>query len=288
MVLNPAPDTVLQAEDEMLLLVEDDGMAKPVIQDFPLDTTKESSMVVAHLPENILILGLNDMVEQTIVELDEYFVKGSTITIANAEIPDHYTLLQEKLTNITLIFKECNILDRSNLEELTQNQVNYVLLFSDDACENETSDAMTLLKLIHLRDIAELAGKTFSITSEMKNVSNQELAKVTKANDLVVGSNIINLILTQISENRDLAVVFQEILTSEGSEIYIRPAENYVQLDMEMDFYAVTNILAKRNEVAIGYKKQHEDGTFDVITNPLKSDVITFTKADCIISLAND
>ncbi len=286
--LNPTADTVIKADDEMLLLVEDDGMAKPVVQEFPLNTSLESKVVVNNKPENILILGLNEMVEKTIIELDEYFVKGSTITIANPVIDEKYEELRGKLTNIELSLEACDILSRESLEKLTKNHVNYVLLFSEDDCENETSDAMTLLKLIHLRDIAETVGKTFSITSEMKNVSNQELAKVTKANDLVVGSNIINLILTQISENRDLAVVFQEILTSEGSEIYIRPAVNYVQLNTEMNFYDVTNILATRNEVAIGYKKQYEDGTFDVITNPLKSDKIVFTEMDCIISLAED
>ncbi len=287
-ILNPTPDTVIEQDDEMLLLVEDDGMAKPVVKEVNVDSTLESNLVVDMKAENILILGLNEMVEQTIVELDEYFTKGSIITIANPVIDDKFKDLQEKLSNVELKLKECDILDRTNIEMLTDNAVHYVLLFSDDECDNETSDAKTLLTLIHLRDIAEISGKTFSITSEMKNVANQELAKVAKANDLVVGSNIINLILTQISENRDLAVVFQEILTSEGSEIYIRSAENYVKLDTEMDFYMVTSILAKRNEVAIGYKKQFEDGTFEVITNPLKSDKIKFTELDSIISLAFD
>lgn len=287
-LLNPAADTVICSGDEMILLVEDDGMAKPVIEEHILDTSLISDLSVKNKVENILILGLNDMVEQTIVELDDYFIKGSTIIIANPIIDEKYLGLKKKLTNVELELVSCDILDRTNLEELTDKNVHYVLLFSDSECDNETSDAKTLLTLIHLRDIAEIAGKTFSITSEMKNVANQELAKVAKANDLVVGSNIINLILTQISENRDLAVVFQEILTSEGSEIYIRPAENYVNLNKEMDFYAVTSILALRNEVAIGYKRQSKDGTFEVITNPLKSDKIIFTELDSIISLAFD
>lgn len=287
-ILNPEKDTVIQVHDEMLLLVEDDGMAKPVIKEVAFDPSLESKRLIQEKPENILILGLNDMVEQTIIELDEYFVKGSCIVIANPVIDKQYEELSEKLSNIELKLVPCDILKRENLEMLTQDHVHYVLLFSDDSCGYETSDAMTLLKLIHLRDIADVSGKTFSITSEMKNIANQELAKVAKANDLVVGSNIINLILTQISENRDLAEVFQEILTSEGSEIYIRPAENYVKLHTEMDFYAVTSILSTRNEVAIGYKKQYEDGSFDVVTNPLKSDKIVFTEQDCIISLAFD
>lgn len=287
-ILNPSPETVLKENDEMLLLVEDDGMAKPIMKETVLNTTLESKLIVNTNAENILILGLNEMVEQTIIELDEYFTKGSLITIANPIIDEKYHALQERLSNVELILETCDILDRGNIEKLTDNDVHYVLLFSDEECDNETSDAKTLLTLIHLRDIAEISSKTFSITSEMKNVANQELAKVAKANDLVVGSNIINLILTQISENRDLAVVFQEILTSEGSEIYIRAAENYVKLNVEMDFYDVTNILASRNEVAIGYKKQHEDGSFDVITNPLKSDKIVFTELDSIISLAFD
>ncbi len=285
--LNANKDEPIKKGDALLLLVEDDGLAK-VMPTKKLDV----SAIASHkdIPdecENICIIGINDMIDKIILELDNYFIKGSKVIVANSKIDDSLQELKNELKNITITTVECDTENRSNLEMLTQDNVNHVLLLSDNEFDDETCDSMTLFKLIHLRDIAEKRGIKFSITSEMRDVANQKLAEVTKANDLVVGSNIINLILSQISENRDLSTVFNEILNAEGSEIYIRKAEKYVALNTEMDFYDVTEVLRKQDAIAIGYKKQSGD-SYDIIINPAKSQKVTFTQDDYIITLASD
>ena len=285
--LNPKADEILAAQDEVLLLVEDNGAAKPVIQEYKHGQEYEMLGNEEDAKMNILILGVNEKLEEIILELDQYHSEGSKITIANNELAEALYDIQNKIQHIRLEYVVCDINNRDALNELIKSNIDHVLILSDEIEDAERADAMTLLKLIHLRDIAHIEGNQYSITSEMRDTANQKLAKVAEANDLVVGYNIVNLILTQVSENRDLAVVFQEILTSEGSEIYIRKASNYVKLDTEMDFYAVTNILKERNQIAIGYKKQIGND-FDVITNPNKSDKIIFTEDDYIITLADD
>ncbi len=282
--LNPDKNSIIEKDDEILLLVEDDGVAKPIIQKISYDKNILSNDCVEQDTVDLLIIGSNAKIVQTLIELDDYLGKGSAVTIANPIIDNNIMECVDILKNIYLTCEVCNIDDRSNLERLASKNLNHVLLLSED-CDNETSDALTLLRLIHLRDISKITGKTFSITSEMKDVANQKLAKVAEANDLVVGSNIINLMLTQIAENRSLSDVFQELLQADGSEIYIRDASHYVKLHTEVDFYTITNILKERNEIAIGYKKQHGK-SFEIITNPKKSDKISFDEDDGIISLA--
>ncbi len=287
--LNPDNDVVLSADDSLILLVEDDGMAKPLEASPDLgDITQYLSNVKElPIPENILILGTNAMLEQILVELDNYFEKGSVIVIADNEIDDIYKNFQGELNNIELRTIECDINQRKNLDELLKYDIKHILLLSKDDEDIEVSDAVTLLKLIHLRDIAQKQNRVFNITSEMKSTVNEKLANVAKVNDLVIGSNIINLILTQISENRDLATVFRELLQADGSELYLRKASDYVKLDTEMDFYIVTEVLSRYNELAIGYKKQIGD-SFEIVTSPKKSDKITFGKDDYIVLLAED
>ncbi len=284
--LNPNKNTVMEKEDELILLVEDDGVAKVSLQQFNFDESLESKAELRDSTLTLLIIGANSKMKQIMLELDEFLGKGSKVIVANETIDISLEEVENEFQNIEIIFEICDVNDRKNLERLTEREIEHVLLLSDD-CDNETSDAMTLLRLVHLRDISKIEGKTFSITSEMKDVANQKLAKVAEANDLVVGSNIINLMLTQIAENRSLSDVFQELLRAEGSEIYIREASHYVKLGKEIDFYQVTDILRKRNEIAIGYKKQNGKG-FDIITNPKKSDKIIFNSEDGIISLALD
>ncbi len=288
-VINPDNYTMLQAGDSLILLVEDDGMAKTLTQKPDLGSVESlsSSVPMSEKPEEILVLGINEMLRQILTELDNYFVKGSLVTVANDGIDESLSDLPRSLSNIDIKFVDCDITSRENLDSLTGGDLSHVLLLSEDELDTETSDAITLLKLIHLRDIAQKQDKVFNITSQMKNAANQKLAKVAKANDLVIGSNIINLILTQISENRHLSEVFREILTTEGSEIYIRKASHYVKLHEPMNFYTVTAIVAANNEIAIGYKKQLDD-TFEILLNPSKSEMITFEDQDYIVVLADD
>ncbi len=285
--LNPPKDTVMEQNDKILILVEDDGMAKflPNAYDNAQVENLISQQNSEKQLENVLILGANSMLSTILHELDNYYVKGSRIIVANDT--DEYLNADIKLENIELKTIVCDIGNRKALEALTSQDISHVLLLSNDSLDTETTDAKTLLKLIHLRDIAQKTNRNFNITSEMENTTNQKLAQVAQVNDLVVGSNIINLMMAQIAENRDLAKVFQELLHVDGSEIYIRDAENYVKLNEKLDFFAVTEIVARRNEIAVGYKKR-VGNSYEIIVNPTKSDTITFVEGDSIVLLASD
>ena len=286
--LNPDMSTVIQANDNIIMLVEDDGMAKiSNVKSQNYSDFKTTNTITTNKPENVLIIGSGHLLSKIVSVLDTFYIKGSEVYIANDDENFDAEKLSSTLENITLKTYLCDTSKRDVLEMLLENNTDNILLLSDENTDEETSDALTLLKLIHLRDIAQKHHKNFSITSELKRVENQKLAQITKANDLVVGSNIINLILTQISENRQLSNVFQELLQSDGSEMYIKKASNYLKLNTEMDFYAVTDILKDLGEIAIGYKKQ-TGNTFEIITNPLKSDLIIFTEEDYIITLADN
>ncbi len=284
-MLNPPMDTLIQKGDELILLVEDNNMAK-VTEHTVKDVCDLMNVTDStQTPENILVIGINDMLERIISVVKDFFPKNSKIIIAAEDISTRPQIPSNQ--NITIEYVECDTSIRSNIKKLLQNEIEHVLVLSDDDIDEEISDSKTLLKLIHLRDLAEKEKLKFNITSELKKVENQKLTRVAKVNDLVIGSNIINLILTQVSENRKLACVFTELLQAEGSEIHIRPASNYIKLGVEVDFYEVTKLLQEKNEIAIGYKKQSDD-YFDIVTNPLKSEKIIFEKGDAIIVLSEE
>jgi hypothetical protein len=96
----------------------------------------------------------------------------------------------------------------------------------------------------------------------------------------------------RISENRGLADVFTTLFESEGSEVYLRPAEAYVQLGTPVNFYSVLEAARRRGETALGYRvaehAHHSGEAYGVRVNPEKSDQITFSKGDRIVVLAED
>jgi hypothetical protein len=66
-----------------------------------------------------------------------------------------------------------------------------------------------------LIELDRLAGELdsdnrFAITCEIRKSSNQKLAAVIGSDNYIVSSNITSLLATQVSENRDLKIVFDE------------------------------------------------------------------------------
>lgn len=117
------------------------------------------------------------------------------------------------------------------------------LCYSDHLGEQE-ADSTTLMTLLHLRDIAKKVDKDFSITSEMLDVRNRALAEITEADDFIVSDNLISLMLSQVAENKSLNAILEDIFDPEGSEIYLKPASDYVRLGQTVNFYTVVNRLA--------------------------------------------
>jgi hypothetical protein len=159
-----------------------------------------------------------------------------------------------------------------------------------DTLGAQEADARTLITLLHLRQIEEGSGKSLSIVSEMLDVRNRELAQVTQADDFIVSDKLISLLLAQVSENKDLNAVFSDLFDSDGSEIYLKPAQDYVALGQACSFYTVVEAARRRGEAAIGYRQaanaQNAAKQYGVVVNPKKSDKVSFTDQDRIIVVA--
>ncbi len=86
--------------------------------------------------------------------------------------------------------------------------------------------------------------------------------------------------------------VFQDLFSPEGSEIYLKPAGDYVEPGREVSFYTVAESARRRGEVAIGYRlERHADDAgraYGVRVNPPKSESLAFRPEDQIIVLAED
>lgn len=90
--------------------------------------------------------------------------------------------------------------------------------------------------------------------------------------------------ITQLSENREIAPLLRDIFDSDGSEIYLKPAERFIKPDTEIDFYTVLAACAAQAQIAIGYKQT--DGK--IVVNPIKSTRRKYSAADKIIVIAEE
>jgi voltage-gated potassium channel Kch len=293
--LNPPPDTRLAADDELIVISEDD------------DTIKLSGLTdygnaasAIHLrtpappaPERTLILGWNRRARSIIAELDHYVAPGSEVLVVadidEAEIAKH----QAELKNQTFAFRSGDTTDRRTLDQLNIPGYRHIILLCySDMLDTQQADARTLVTLLHLRDIAERSGHTFSIVSEMLDTRNRALAEVTHADDFIVSEKLVSLILSQVSENKVLNAIFTDLFDPEGAEIYLKPVGDYIELGTPVNFYTVVEAARRKNEVAFGYRlKAHAndaDKAYGVMVNPDKSKPITFAEGDRVVVLAEN
>ncbi len=293
--LNPPMDTVFTAADQLVVIAEDDdkifidgktAVQTELIRSLKSDTSK---------PEKTLLMGWNWKALSIIRELDNYVPKGSAITIvATADgIQEKLDELSAELKNQTLTFLEGDITDRKNLESLNLGSFSHIILlcYSDDLAVQK-ADARTMITLLHLRDIAEKTDQDFSIVSEMLDIRNRNLAEVSQADDFIVSDKLISLMMAQVSENKALNSVFQDIFDTDGSEIYLKPLSEYVEIGKPVNFYTVLESARKKNETAIGFRlmadARNAAQSYGIHLNPDKSEKIIFTANDRIVVLAND
>ena len=235
------------------------------------------------------MLGWNHRGPKIVRLLDSFAEPGSRLVIAS-EHPDPTGPLQSILLNMAVDFVSCDLNDRAELEKLQVGSFEHLIVLSDDTYEAQHADARTLVTLLHLRDMQEKLGESYSIVTEMNDDANREVAEVTKADDFVVSTKVISLYLTQLSENRQLAEVFAALFDPEGAEIHLKPAANYLQPGTPANFATVIEAAGRRGETALGYRL-HDDvrkpPQYGVTLNPDKSAPLTLGADDQVIVLAD-
>lgn len=295
--LNPPMTTQIQDGDQIIAISEDDDTVRlSGREDLEIDEGAIRSPQPAEPePEHVLILGWNWRAPAIINELDHYIAPGSTVAVAadfadgDAEIGRHCTGIR----NQTVTFQHRDTTDRRTLDELLTGACDHVILLPySDMLDVQRADARTLITLLHLRDIADRMGYSFSIVTEMLDIRNRNLAEVTRADDFVVSDRLVSLIVSQISENKGLGAVFTDLFDPAGSEIYLKPAASYVEPGEPLNFYTVVEAARRRGDAALGYRLQADarDGTkgYGVVLNPDKSARVTFVEQDEIIVLAEE
>ncbi|MGW4471869.1 CASTOR/POLLUX-related putative ion channel [Nonomuraea sp. NPDC004354] len=287
-VLNPPMDTVIAADDQVVVIAHDDSLIR--VATAPAAYSEKDMAGAPAAPpeaERTLILNWNARAEHIIRYLDGYVAPGSVLDVA-ADHPKAGTELTG-LRNLTVNVKECDTTDRYALEALGVGLYQHVIVLSDDRFKPQHADTRTLMTLLQLRDMQAATGERYSIVSEMHDENNRSLAEVTEADDIVISDTVIGLLLAQLAENRHLADVFGYLFDSRGSEIYPRPAASYVTPGAQVSFSTVIESARRRGETAIGYRLAsgiNQAPHYGVVLNPDRNQPLTFGAGDSVIVLS--
>jgi voltage-gated potassium channel Kch len=284
--LNPPADTIYGKGDQLIVMAEDDSLVKLAPAGVPDTAAIAKVKHETARPEKTLILGTNSSLPHILRELDAYAAKGSTVTV----VSEYPVVELGKYANLTITVKQGSASSRATLDALKPASFDHVIVvaYSDNLGVQE-ADTATLVTLLHLREIMTEKGVRINVVSEMLDDRNRRLAEVTRIDDFIVSDNLVSLMMSQVSENPMLSDVFGDLFDSQGCEIYLRPAERYVALGVEVDFYTVVASARAHGETAIGYLVAGaEGGRGQVMMNPLKTARRAYSASDRIIVLSVD
>lgn len=294
--LNPPASTLIKNGDKLILIAEDDTTIRLAPKHhFDIHTNVFQKGETAAKPERTLILGWNPKGFRIIQELDQYVAPGSEATVVledDAAWRLQLDSLSARLTNQALTVRVGEITQKATLYGLQPETYDHAVVLSESHLPLQQADARTLITLLHLRNISDQTRQDLSIVSEMLDVRNKALAEVTRADDFIVSDKLVSLMLAQLSENGHLQQVFDDLFSAEGSEIYLKPIEEYIQPGVAVNFFTLTEAASRRNETAIGYKKRGSGPggkpVSEVEISPVKHTEVLFSAGDKLIVLSEN
>jgi voltage-gated potassium channel Kch len=296
-MLNPPMDQVFGPRDQVIAISENFDTIR--LSPPEADAVNRSAILnlreAEPTPETTLILGWNWRAPAIINELDNYVAPGSTVLLISSE-PEAERLLAHNCRNLKNQQVNCMLADTTSREVLDEIELtafkHLIILSYSDRLNPQEADSVSMITLLHLRDITRKLEYPMSIVSEMLDQRNRSLVEVSQADDYIVSNHFISLVVTQISQNKHLNTIFKDLFDADGSEIYLKLSANYVKSGVPVNFYTVLEAARAKGETAIGYHlksvPQTRENLFGIKINPLKSDMITFGEWDRIIVLAED
>ncbi len=308
MEIRPSPTYQLQADDEILIIAEDDSTIhfknQPVIapNDLPLKNAR-----IAPRSERQLVLGWSPKAPIILGEYADYVLTGSIIDVMVKNPPpsvlEEIERLNGELETLQIAHIDDDPLSVEALERIKPFGYNNVIILPqrlDDQVDPDRIDSETLIVLLHLRKLqAKLRAQGYSrfgtkIITEVLDSNNQELITRAGVDDFIISNRMVSMFLAQISEQPGIQAVYDDLFQEEGSEIYLKPAWLYLeQLPVTVRFADLMALAQKREgEVCIGYKlkalEQVSSKNFGVKLNPAKDQQITIGAEDALVVVAED
>jgi len=303
LAMNPPPDAKLAEDDDILILAEDDSTIEFLPQ--PVAEARDLQPVgnrVEHRIERELILGWTPTTEIMVKEYADYVLPGTTIDImlaaASEDERSMIKKLDTELSDVTVRLIEGDPLRSQNLLAVEPFNFDNIIILSQNGHEKEPDriDSETVIQLLLLRNIFRdhpEESANVKLITEVLDTQNRDLIARTGVKDFVVSNKYVSMVQAQISEDRDINRVYEDLLAEDGSEIYVKPAWLYFEsFPAEATYADLIRLAQNREEVCLGVKilalEEDEDRNFGVKLIPEKDTKYTLTAEDTIVVLAED
>ncbi len=300
--LRPDIDYALVDDDQVVILAEDDSTIK--FNPTASITPKEISLVDKRLEQRskkILIMGWHNVGEVFVEELHDYLPKGSQVDIVfnepTEELIANVDEMRKEYEKFEINLTDSNPLLLENIQKLNPFDYDNIIILSQSSGEHNADkiDSDTLIILLLLRSIKQennIDDDTHIIT-QILNSENQEIITQTEVDDFIISNKLITMILAQLSEEPLIKILYDDLFSEDGSEIYVKPADLYFsEFPQTVRFADLMGLATKREEVCLGIRKgdksKDSSSNFGVRLNLPKDETVTIEADDFLVVLSED
>jgi ion channel POLLUX/CASTOR len=288
--LNPRADLVLQAEDELLVIAEDDdSFSLNANHEVRIPDDFRGAKAVARTPERLLLCGTSPSMGDMLLEFDNYVQSGSEAWLMpGVDKTKFVETFQEplgKLKNLKPKFVDGDPTMPDDLKRVVSPDFAVAAVVADTTRPPDEADAHTVITVLLLRDLFRQYGDAKPrIISEILDPRTKDLLEQEYGADFVVSSEMTSMLLAQVSERRELNAVFADLFDADGNEVYLKRAACFATPGHTVTWLQVQKVAQQRGEVAIGYVKRDVKPAI----NPKQLEALVFTEEDRVIVIAQD
>jgi Trk K+ transport system NAD-binding subunit len=298
-LLNPPPQTSIAPDDLLIVITRDDDTAW--LEDCAESVDKAAMASGPSTParaERVLLLGWNRRAPLIVEQLRRRARPGSAVDVVADG--DEATVRQvseagpHSGTDLTVTLHPGDATRPEVLRRLDVHSYDSVIVLGQDLAPGhcpDDPDNRTLVTLLLLRQLEEATGRDLPVVAELIDDRNRALAPVGPGADVIISGKLIGLLMAQISQNRHLAAVFEELFSADGTGVRLRPATDYVLPGYETSFATVVAAARQRGECAIGYRSHADSSTspaYGVRINPPKAERRRWTIEDEVVVVGRD
>ncbi|MEU3889997.1 NAD-binding lipoprotein [Streptomyces sp. NPDC029041] len=298
-LLSPPPQTTVAAGDLLIVISRDDDTAWPgECGQWVEKAAMASGPATPARPERILLLGWNRRAPLMVEQLRRRARPGSVVDVVADGCETTVRQVRESGapdgTDLALTLHPGDVTRPETLRRLDVHSYDSVIVVGEDPAAGhppDRPDDRTLVTLLLLRQLEEASGRELPVVTELVDDRNRALAPLGPGADVIISGKLIGLLMAQISQNRHLAAVFEELFSAEGTGIRLRPAGDYVLPGCETAFATVVAAARGRGECAIGYRSHDDASTspgYGVRVNPPKAERRRWTADDEVIVVGTD
>jgi len=284
--LNPAADSLIGEGDQLIGIAADDSLFTLAPARVAATLLEVRPASVATGTRRIVIAGWSPLGFRVVAELDEFLTAATTIEILvdpSRVSPDR---LRPQITtrNVAVEIGEISGGPELVARHAARRSFHEVIVLGDRSDRDvNAADARTLLMLVAFRHVRQYEDVgPVRMVAELLDPRNAPLASATGADDFIVSNELTSLMLAQLSERRELQLVFADLFDRAGCSIELREAVQY-GAQHAATFADVVATASTLGQSAIGYRRA---STGEVVLNPPKSALLVLSEDDEVLVIA--